>query len=75
MTVISTRYANNIIPWGWSNIGHGSVTVQVRLVRSGIRKMAVVQGPLANANYAPLGMEEAVTCDRGIALLSQIAGN
>ncbi len=74
MTVISTRYADNIIPWGWSNMGHGSLSVQVRLVRSGIRKVTSANGAAANADYPPLGMDEAVTCDRGLALLSQITG-
>lgn len=55
-------------------MGHGPVNVQVRLLRSGIRKVKSTQTLAANADYPPLGMDEAVTCDRGLALLSHIIG-
>jgi hypothetical protein len=74
MTVILTRYTDNIIPWGWNNMGHGFSSVQVRLARSGIRKVTRVHSAAANADYPPLGMDEAVTGDRGLALLSEIIG-
>jgi hypothetical protein len=74
MTGNSTRYTDNIIHWGWREFGHGPVGVHIRVVRAGVSKTARTATTTANQDYPPLGKEAAVTCDRGLALLSSIAG-
>lgn len=73
MTVTSTHYTDNIIPWGWSSMGHGSAKLQVRCALAGVSKMRQTSATAANADFPPLGMDEAVTSDLGIVLLSRIA--
>jgi hypothetical protein len=74
MTVNSTRNSNNIIPWGWKKAGNGATGVHVKYAGSATCQVHHACQPVANSDFPPIGEEEAVTSDLGIALLSRIAG-
>lgn len=65
---------DNIIPWGWRHLGQNAAGMQVHMGKAVAAKAKIATACAANADYAPLGLDPAVTCNRGLALLSKIAG-
>ena len=69
-----TGYADNIILWGWRHLGKTAVGVKVHMSEATVANTKTNKAMAVNANYPPLGLEHATTFDRGLALLSKIAG-
>lgn len=74
MTGNTPYKTDNIIPWGWRHLGQNAARMQVHMGKVIAAKAKITTISAANADYAPLGLDPAVTCNRGLALLSKIAG-